>query len=129
MPAYNFKKEFADDVEARIKRQTIRQKRKRRTKPGETLYLYTGMRTKQCRSLGVERCLDVRDIEITELEYVVNGQNIKREAIIIGNNTMMVESVAGNRFARLDGFDGSAQMIEWFKKQYGLPFNGVVIRW
>ena len=54
MPALNFKKEFADKVASGEKRQTIRALRKdgKNPRPGQKLYLYTGMRTKYCRKCG-----------------------------------------------------------------------------
>ncbi len=117
MPAYNFQKQFAADVKAGRKRQTIRQKRKRRTRAGETLYLYTGQRTKRCRLLRAAICRDVRDIEI-----MIGG-------IDVGGKAAWAESPNADRFARADGFKNSAEMIEWFNARYGLPFRGVVIRW
>jgi hypothetical protein len=79
MPAYNFKRAFADAVragvgqafaarhpEVRPKRQTIRKRRKRRTRAGETLYLYVGQRTKRCEKLGEATCRAVVPIVIHE---------------------------------------------------------------
>lgn len=59
MPALNFKKRFEPMIESGDKRQTIRAKRKdcRDPKEGQTLYLYTGMRSKGCRKLGEAPCL------------------------------------------------------------------------
>ena len=68
MPALNFKAEFAPLVESGEKRQTIRKLRKdgRDPKVGDALYLYTGMRTKKCRKLGIAPCESVQPIEIDE---------------------------------------------------------------
>ena len=65
MAALNFQKQFAPDVESGIKLQTIRAKRKNPIKEGETLYLYTGMRTKKCRKLGEVKCYSVLPFEIS----------------------------------------------------------------
>lgn len=53
MVAYNFAAQFAEAVETRKKRQTIRAPRKdnRHAKVGDKLQLYTGMRTTNCRKL------------------------------------------------------------------------------
>ncbi len=66
MGAYNFRAQFAEDVESGRKTQTIRAERKdgRRPKVGDTLKLYTGMRTKACRLLAVGRCTAVVPITI-----------------------------------------------------------------
>ena len=51
MVAYNFIKQFADDVAAGRKNFTIRERRKRHARKGENVQVYTGMRTKSCRKL------------------------------------------------------------------------------
>lgn len=118
MPAYNFKEQFAYAVEYARKNQTVRKKRKRRTKVGETLYLFTGMRTPHCRRLRRAICLDVKDTEIHSA------------AIKLADRFMTIGSSEADRFARADGFSNSAEMIGWFRKTHGLPFNdGVTIYW
>ncbi len=118
MPAYNFQRQFAPDVKAGRKRQTIRRKRKRRTRIGETLYLYVDQRSKRCRLLRAAICRDLLDIEIRIGGILLDGQ------------MMMIGSPHADQFARADGFPSSGEMIEWFKARYGLPFrHGVVIRW
>lgn len=117
MPAYNFKEQFADDVENLIKRQTIRPKRKRPTKIGDSLYLYTGMRTKKCRKLLETDCRDLKDIDIHFGGFCLDG------------HTVVVGSLNADRFAQSDGFRNSPQMIQWFGSTYDLPFKGEVIYW
>jgi hypothetical protein len=117
MPAYNFKKAFSDDVEKGIKRQTIRKRRKRPTKVGETLYLYTGMRTKGCRKLGEHECKAVRDFEIRKVgEVYVDGR------------LLTLKEVGG--LAVKDGFTHQSEFYEFFQDHYGLPFgDAVIIEW
>lgn len=130
MPAYNFKKQFAADVKSGKKRQTIRHRRKRRTRAGETLYLYTGQRTKRCRLLRAAICRKITGITI-------KGNAIVLEKIVpsgfcgsrIKETEMIRHGHAADRFARADGFKDSDEMIEWFKAAYDLPFSGVVIYW
>lgn len=117
MPAYNFKKQFAHAVEIGDKNQTVRPKRKRPTVVGDDLYLYTGMRTKQCRKLRDTTCWLVQDIEIG-----VGG-------IVLDGWVMLIESPAADDFAEDDGFLDSRDMIEWFDITYDLPFKGEVIYW
>jgi len=117
MPAYNFQERFAPDVESGVKGQTVRPKRKRPTKAGDILYLYTGMRTKKCRKLKEARCLLVTDIEID-----VGGIDWKGQM-------MMVGSPNADDFARADGFSDSEEMIWFFEDTYELPFRGEVIQW
>jgi hypothetical protein len=67
MPAYSFKERFVPMVLDGSKPHTIRSRRKKGwAKPGDTLYLYYGLRTKFCRKLRQEKCQDVRTIIIDE---------------------------------------------------------------
>ena len=86
MPLIGFKKQFALLVEEGIKRQTIRAKRRDGRNPhaGEKLYLYAGLRTKQCRKLMEARCVSVDEIVVTITGICLSGKwLIKEEAIKI----------------------------------------------
>jgi hypothetical protein len=116
VPALNFKAEFADAVESGRKRQTIRRRRKRPVRPGDTLHLYTGMRSGQCRKLGEAVCASVQGITIYRRGVVVlDGKDLS----------------AGETFelARADGFANTESFIAFFREHYGLPFEGVLIKW
>ncbi len=118
MPALNFRKEFADKVESGEKRQSIRALRKdgRNPRPGQTLYLYTGQRTKHCRKLGEAICKSVESVGIEE------GGDIYSAGI--GNdNDYSVD------FAKKDGFDTFQDFMDFFRKKHGLPFYGLLIKW
>lgn len=114
MPALNFKKQFADKVERGEKRQTIR--KGNRVKTGDKLFLYTGQRTKECRKLGEAVCKEVYDIVIANEDEIYFD-----DCILIG--------IEKEQLAKDDGFDCTADMIDWFKDTHGLPFVGQVIRW
>lgn len=122
MPALNFKKEFAPLVESGEKKQTIRQVRKNPIENGDTLYLYTGMRTKQCRKLGEVICTGVHSFRIgTDWEdRVVHVDGRKASGV----NDWLVDEIAKN-----DGFSNTHDFFNFFIQQYGLPFNGVLITW
>lgn len=103
-------------VESGEKRQTIRPERKRPTAPGDTLYLYTGMRTKLCRKLRQELCtsVDVIVIDITTIK--VNGRYLPYSEI--------------NNIVWDDGFgDEIDDFFDFFEGNYGLPFEGRLIKW
>lgn len=93
MPALNFKKQFAPLVESGGKRQTIRARRKdgRDPRPGQTLYLYTGMRTQVCRKLGEVECKKTEAIAIEE-----------NYDIIVGTHGLSIEEEC--KLAEADGF-------------------------
>ena len=115
MPAYNFKERFSDTVSDGTKRQTIRPPRKRPTKVGEILYLYTGMRTKNCRLLRQSVCASITPITINK--------------VIVLNGDVVCSPDVANDLALTDGFDNASQLIEFFEEHYGLPFEGKLIRW
>jgi len=117
MGALNFQAQFAPLVESGEKRQTIRAYRKdgRDPKPGDTLYLYTGMRTKACRKLGEVECAEVENIAF---DY---------DDLEVGNRTLW--SHEAQTLAESDGFETWPDMVAWFAKTHGLPFEGLLIRW
>lgn len=117
MPAINFKKQFAEDVESGKKHQTIRAKRKdgRNIRPGERLYLYTGQRTKGCRKLGESICASVQQITIDDYGINCDGQWLsrpEREAMAIA-----------------DGFNSFFELKKFFEREHGLPFEGLLYKW
>lgn len=116
MVAFNFAAEFAGPVERREKRQTIRQTR--RAKVGDSIQLYTGQRTPECRKLTAD------DPVCTRVTYIA----IRASGITLGN----VEGLPRNRdeFARLDGFEDYAAMLAWFQQRYGAgEFVGYLHQW
>ena len=117
MPAINFQKQFAEVVENGSKRQTIRAIRKNPIKKGDTLYLYTGMRTKSCKKLWTVICQGTNKFTID-----VTGRNWKIDGTIILSDRK-------DKIAKDDGFDNWIRMIKWFRKTHGLPFEGNIIYW
>jgi hypothetical protein len=134
MVAYSFKRRFVDPIrvglnqlcEAQLtgvhpKCQTIRAMGKRRhARAGETIQLYTAMRTKQCRKIGDARCVSVHDV-----------------SIMVGKHTMPIRldgaHLGGGHihdFARADGFASGEDMLAFWQAEHGLgKFDGVLIRW
>jgi hypothetical protein len=114
MVAFNFKKQFAADVESGKKLQTIRPTK--RVEAGDKLQLYTGMRSPSCRKLRDAVCVAVDNVSITP------------EAPFFGQPGWWPKDK--NIFAERDGFKNYADMYEWFLLEYGEDiFNGYVIMW
>lgn len=127
MPALNFQKQFAPAVKAGTKKQTIRSIRKRPFKKGDKLYLFTGMRTKNCVRLKDAICKSVFTIKIYDTsttKYLAFSIYSDISIRLFGKN-----SLEANSFARRDGFKDADEMIEWFQKTHGLPFHGQLIKW
>lgn len=124
MPAYNFQKQFAPLVESGQKPCTIRQTDKG-AKVGDTAYLYTGQRTKQCRKLGEGTIVDVSPIKIwlTYLGFPIVEVKYSNE------QALLYVGYHADNFAKRDGFQSADEMVSWFDNQYGLPFNGFLHEW
>lgn len=130
MPALNFKAEFADDVEDRIKLRSIRKRRKdgRDPKPGDRLHLYTGMRQKGCRKLGEADCMRVRPVEIDHMGVTLDGRRLYCGTAPAFEGSVNPDGYDSD-FARADGFSDFQEMKDWFDHQHGLPFSGLLIEW
>jgi hypothetical protein len=130
MVALNFKAQFADDVELGRKRRSIRAQRKdgRNPKLGDALQLYTGMRQKGCRKLLDAKCVRVRPVEIDYTGIKLDGRPLYAGDAPSFTGGVDPESFDGD-FARADGFDSFGDMVEFFRAEYGLPFNGLLIEW
>ncbi len=127
MPALNFKKQFSENVELGIKRQTVRAYRKdgrAHCKPGDRIKLYTGMRTISCRLLTEAECTSVQHIKIMDTGMELDGSRLS--SVIYSRDQL---EPTDNEFAESDGFESFMDMAEWFSETYGLPFKGVVIKW
>lgn len=140
MTAYSFKKQFVEPIRVGLglppsveafaagmdsfgnvhrpapKRQTIRAIGKRRhARPGETLQLYTAMRTKQCRKIGEATCIYVQPISI----------DVGKTKLKFSNFVTDPEA-----FALADGFATAADMHAFWLEEHGPgKFEGVLIRW
>ena len=126
MPALNFKAEFAEDVEYGHKRQTVRAPRKDgrpHCKVGDTLKLYTGMRTKDCRLLGEATVTRIARVKIEPTCMYVNDRLLP--SAIYDRDCEQTD----NEFAEADGFKSFTDMANWFSDVHGLPFEGTVIEW
>ena len=121
MPALNFKKRFAPDVAFFRKRQTIRAERKdgRNPRPGDTLYLFTGQRTKYCQRLGTAICKSVEEIVI--------WPNSKRDIIVIAGK--LLNNKEKEKLAVDDGFHDFQEFMDFFHKEHDLPLCGLLIKW
>ena len=125
MPAYNFQSQFAEAVARGDKCQTIRANGKRRhASPGERLQLYTGMRTKACRKL-----VTPDPVCVSTLRVELVSSNVARFSCFLEIDRVRLSQEQEDAFAQADGFSSFYDMVEWFKKTHGLPFEGVLIRW
>ena len=137
MPAYSFQERFIPFIEEGSKNCTVRALRLGRVqhvKPGQTMQLYTGLRTKQCRKIGNATCFGVKKIEIKRDGIVVGGEEGGIEWTC-PKDTLMVEEFAWRDGFRPEGttldnpFGAFELMVRFISKNYGVPFEGVAIFW
>lgn len=119
MPAYNFQGRFAQMIVDGSKRQTIRPRRKRPTRSGDVLQLYTGMRTKACRLLKVADCTSVVPVMIDPVWSWVEMDG------------HVLSAADEGMFAQRDGFENADEFYTFFKRYaYDVLFNELeVIYW
>ena len=131
MPLLNFQSRFAPLIASGEKNQTIRAYRKdgRDPKPGDPLYLWTGCRTKDARKIGETICSSVTHVVITRHGIGFRGESGEFEVLMI-DGPLDQEGVPLCEFeAMSDGFSCFEEMVDWFEKTHGLPFNGLLIKW
>ncbi|HZK95983.1 MAG TPA: hypothetical protein VFC67_17420 [Prolixibacteraceae bacterium] len=140
MPSLSFQKQFVPAVRAMLdkdyaqrlkikpKTTTIRAARKRPFRKGDTLYLFSGIRTKYCQKLGTATCKKVEDVTIIDIspervDRVFDGYTISVE-IVIAIGGIALTGDQEYAIAVKDGFASTSKMIEWFRKAHGFPFEG-----
>ena len=118
MPAISFSV-FKDKIKSGAKRQTIRSVRKRAIATGDKLYLYWKQQSpKDCKKLGETYCTKAIPVRIEKMKAVLTYPEVGS-----------YEIVHLDKFAEDDGFDNWQQLIEYFEKNYRLPFEGILIQW
>lgn len=125
MGLYNFQQRFVKPILRGEKTHTIRAIRKYPAKPGDTLYLYTGLRTKYARKLLETKCVKVECIEIAETKGPVRLRfyHVAIDGIGLGADEC-------EQLARRDGFSSFHEMMKfWTTPKNRLPFSGHVIHW
>lgn len=93
MVAYSFKPSFVGDIQAKVKRQTIRLPRKRHARAGEALQFFYGPRMKPVR-IGAANCVAVRDVRLDFYENIVTLDDFE----------VIADQRALDAFAVRDGF-------------------------
>lgn len=137
MAILSFKKRFAGNVRNGRKRQTIRGFRKYPIRPGETLYLYTALRTKYAKKLREVTCESVHNIFI-----LFNGKKIfvfEQSDTGFRHPAIYNSDAALDAFAKADGFKDFEDMRAFWIAEHGVkkgnrkvilrPFKGTLIKW
>jgi hypothetical protein len=118
MGLYNFQERFVSMILDGTKMHTIRSRRARPDKPGNTLYLYSGLRHKGARLLMRAVCTKVEHIWIEDLEE--EGFRITVDGFVLAPDEC-------DCLAKADGFSSFAEMMNFWEGK--LPFYGHIIHW
>lgn len=116
MGLYGFKPQFVRHILAGTKRHTIRHLRRYPDKPGNTLHLYSGLRTKKAKLIMRVRCTRIQEFTMDE------------------NHTVWIDGVVlseseTQRLARADGFSNFHEMVKFWDAEHDLPFVGQIVHW
>lgn len=122
MSAYNFQRRFSAAIKSGEKRSTIRARRKNGYVPagGESVRLYTGMRTKSCELIKEVTIHNVRPI-------TVNCEKGQRIQVIL--DCKPLTTFETQALAIAEGFSDLTDMREFFERQYGEMLNAYFIEW
>jgi ASCH domain-containing protein len=121
MGLYNFKERFVPRILDGSKTHTIRPRRSRADKPGNTLHLYTGLRHKGARLLMRVPCVKVEEIEIDAC-----GHECNCDPMIAIDGIELSESER-EAFAIRDGFESFDDFMNFWAGR--LPFKGQIVHW
>ncbi|MCH7400106.1 ASCH domain-containing protein [Belliella sp. DSM 107340] len=95
-----FKKSFAKPILQGSKVFTIRNQRKLEPKIGETLYMYTGLRTKDCNKITDKHKLV--SIQLVDLYFSIDEEGNGWVDIIVDGR--MLKNYEMQEFSKMDGF-------------------------
>lgn len=123
MGLYNFQKRFVPFILSGEKKHTIRARRANPDKPGNTLHLYTGLRTKKAKLLKRVECTRVESIRIDRAGGFWPQYTVRIDGTMLDRDEC-------EQLARRDGFSTFREMmIFWQTPENRLPFEGQIIHW
>jgi hypothetical protein len=135
--AYSFQPRFVAPILDGRKTHTLRAGRRRHAAIGETMQLYTGMRTTSCRKIGEAICDRIYAVQLmfdhrTPIVFY-HPLPIARGAYLRDHERPVVDKPDPDAFARSDGFTDFADMREfWFQThdlRHGAEWHGFLIGW
>ncbi len=120
-----FKPRFVEPILKGSKIFTIRDRRKNPPKPDERLYMYTGLRTRNCIKVSDDKTLkgwqSIR-LTIKRVDHKLNGKDVIFYAINIWVERRLLLTKEKEKFYVYDGFKDEADFAEYWlagKKRAG----------
>lgn len=116
-----FKKQFAPKILDGSKKFTIRNRRKVEPKIGDTLHMYTGLRTKHTEKITSEHSLKgIQLVDILIQKQVFSEGTFKGKwslGISVDGRSLLTGEL--EYFVRCDGFEGMEDFMEYWIKASG----------
>ena len=112
MPAYSFQKRWVPKIISGEKHSTIRRPRKKRqTRLGDTIFLYVGMRTKNCQRIMKTTCVRVRPIYFDRSP--TRGKEVSIGIVRLNEDEL-------RQLCTQEGFESVSEFFDWFESRYGI---------
>ncbi len=110
-----FKERFAEPILLGTKVFTLRNNRKNQPKIGETLFMYTGLRTSECRKISdKEKLMSTQKVLI----YITRGKEKQIDISITVDNKLLTREQV-DQFVKYDGFVDRSDFAEyWITSTY-----------
>lgn len=127
MVAYSFQSRFDEKIRKGSKTSTSRPVgRRRHAHVGDSLQLYSGMRTKSCKKLLTPDpvCTSVHALRLDEGRV---GSQKGKLFVWVDGYSLRGRSL--DAFVASEGFSSRSELRDFFRTQYGLPWSGINIRW
>lgn len=133
MALLGYKKQFVKPIKLGLKEWTIRNDRKNPIAVGERLYMYTGLRTRNCKKIGEAICTWTSRIELREDLVLIHsfGSAVCPTFAAFGdieNHPHCINTL--NHFAKSDGFKDWEDLKNFWYKNHGtdcFPYTGTII--
>ena len=111
-----FKPRFKEPIQIGTKVFTMRNKRKVQPKIGETLHMYTGLRTSKCELISnKEKLMSVQEVKV-DMDRDLKVKYLRILVIIDGRALSLTEI---KQFVKFDGFADINDFAEyWFASSY-----------
>lgn len=122
MLALNFKPQFVDRILSGHKYTTIRKQRKHPIKVGDALYLYTGLRTKDCQKLADAVC-----VKTTQIKLIHRGSRGIFCSYPTDESRGYYTPIGYEDLYKSEGFDSSKDMEAFFARNPEGPYQ--LIEW
>lgn len=109
-----FKSRFVEPILIGTKVFTLRSPRKKEPKIGETLYMYTGLRTNQCKKITDKESL--RSVQMCDV-YIIRHNEIDTIKVRVDGRRLTAFELG--RFVKYDGFKDTKDFADyWISTSY-----------